>query len=55
MEESTENEKSRLTLWMAKNVKDELKRQAKNSGVSPSAYLSMIIMERKRQEQQQQG
>lgn len=41
-----DSEKSRLTLWMDKNVKTELKNQARENGVSASAYISMLVMER---------
>ena len=41
-----DSEKSRLTLWMDKNVKTELKNQARENGVSASAYISKLVMER---------
>jgi hypothetical protein len=41
----TDNEKSRLTLYVDQNVKDELKKQAREHGVSASAYVSMIVMQ----------
>lgn len=44
------DEKERMTLWVNKAVKDELKKQAKESGVSASAYISMLVSERKRVE-----
>lgn len=44
------DEKERLTLWLSKPVKDELKKQAQRNGVSASAFISMLISERKNQE-----
>lgn len=41
------NDKERMTLWLDRSIKDELKRQAKSSGVSVSAYVSMLVSLRK--------
>lgn len=40
-------DKERMTLWLDRSIKDELKRQAKASGVSVSAYISMLVSLRK--------
>lgn len=45
VENSTDKE--RMTLWLDRSIKDELKRQAKSSGVSVSAYVSMLVSLRK--------
>lgn len=45
VENSTDKE--RMTLWLDRSIKDELKRQAKNSGVSVSAFVSMLVSMRK--------
>lgn len=37
--------KSRLTLWLEDRVKDELKEQARDMGVSASAYISVLVMQ----------
>lgn len=42
--------KERLTLYIDSAVKEELKRQAKESGVSASALVSMLISERARED-----
>lgn len=41
------SDKVRLTLNVAPSVKDELKRQAKDLGVSPSAYIAVLVGERR--------
>lgn len=46
--DAVQDKKSRLTLWMSDSVKDELKKQARENGVSASAYISMLISERRR-------
>lgn len=45
---SEQSEKERLTLWVTPRVKEELKRQAKEVGVSASAYVSVLVGERSR-------
>ena len=44
------SDKVRITVWMDQSVKNELKRQAKASGVNVSAYVSMLVSERAREE-----
>jgi len=39
--------KERMTLWLDKAIKEELKNQAKSSGVSVSAYISMLTSMRR--------
>lgn len=36
-------DKERMTLWLDRSIKNELKQQAKSSGVSVSAYISMLV------------
>jgi hypothetical protein len=43
-------EKTRLTLWVDKKISYEIKKQAKERGVSASAYISLIVAERKIEE-----
>lgn len=45
MENTTDKE--RMTLWLGRSIKDELKQQAKSNGVSVSAYVSMLVSLRK--------
>lgn len=42
-----ETKKERMTLQLAPSIKEELKRQAAAAGVSPSAYIAVIVSERK--------
>lgn len=44
--------KKRMTLYLDQHVKDELKRQAKDCGVSVSAYVSMIVMSKRERVEQ---
>jgi predicted HicB family RNase H-like nuclease len=46
--EAQEQPKERMTLWLDKSVKDELKKQAKETGVSVSAYVSFFVAQQKR-------
>ncbi len=46
-----ESNKVRLTLAVTPAVKDELKRQARELGVSPSAYVAVIVGERRMNQQ----
>lgn len=39
-------DKVRMTLLLKSEVKEELKKQAKELGVSPSAYVSVLVSER---------
>ena len=41
------SERVRLTLRLTPAVRDELKRQARLTGVSPSAYESVLVNERR--------
>ena len=45
------DQKTRLTLWVDGKVKEELKRQARELGISASAYVSIIAMQRKKEEE----
>lgn len=45
----SDDEKKRLTLWVDKKVSDAVKKQARDRGVSASAYISMLIMEKEEQ------
>ena len=45
-EEMGESKKVRLTLWVDPLVKETLKRQASEAGVTASAYVSVIVMTR---------
>lgn len=38
-----ESDKVRMTLLLKPGIKEELKRQAKEMGVSPSAYISVLV------------
>lgn len=48
----TDTEKKRLTLWLEPRVIEQLKRQAKNNGVSVSAYVSMTTMQKTNEKDQ---
>lgn len=43
---ASSSDKERITLWVAPKVKEELKRQAREVGVSASAYVSVLVAER---------
>ena len=43
-------EKVRLTLWLEPSVRDSLKAQAASLGVSASAYVSVLVGERMKDE-----
>lgn len=43
---ASSSDKKRLTLWVSPKVKEELKRQAHNAGVSASAYVAVLVAER---------
>lgn len=45
--ESTETSKTRLTLYVDDHVKEELKKQSRDYGMSASAYVTMLVMERR--------
>lgn len=40
-------DKKRMTLYLDGRVKDELKKQAREHGVSASAYVSMLVMSKR--------
>lgn len=40
-------DKKRMTLYLDERVKDELKKQAREHGVSASAYVSMLVMSKR--------
>ena len=46
-EDMGRSERVRLTLRLTPAVRDELKRQARLTGVSPSAYVSVLVNERR--------
>lgn len=47
-EVAAKSDKERLTLWVSPKIKDELKRQAREAGVSASAYVSVLVADRTR-------
>ena len=47
MSETSPTPKKRMTLLLAPEVKDELKRQAREAGVSPSAYVSVLVSQQR--------